>query len=100
MRKRIEHDERLGSRTKMKIYDCVADFLLLNGYSPTVREICDITGLRSTSSVKNYLDELMMDGLITMQNASPRTIVVKGIRCIDERKLEKADYEPGSTSGI
>ena len=88
---RITRKEDNGCKreqTKKRIYECVADFLLSNGYSPSVREICELTGLQSTSTIKGYLDDLVVDGLITMRSDSPRTIVVKGIRYVDERKKE------------
>lgn len=78
-----------SSATKMHIYEKTVAFLLSNGYSPTVRELCDITGLKSTSTVKLYLDELAVEGLITMRSDSPRTICVKGLRLVDERETTK-----------
>lgn len=73
-------------KNKAVIYDCIADFLLSNGYSPSVRELCDLTEIKSTATVKRYLEMLVTDGLITMKIDSPRTICVKGIRYVDERR--------------
>lgn len=85
---RKEENNYKREETKKRVYDCVADFLLSNGYSPSIREICELTGLQSTSTIKGYLDDLVVEGLISMRNDSPRTIVVKGIRYVDERKKE------------
>jgi repressor LexA len=43
-------------------------------YSPTVREIMDVVGLKSPSSVHAHLNQLRRDGLIEYEG---RRIVVK-----------------------
>lgn len=39
---------------KKEILDIIKTFINENGYSPTVREICGLSGLRSTSSVHGH----------------------------------------------
>jgi hypothetical protein len=44
----------VGKDSLERVYKCIRDYTDLNGYSPTLREICEITGIRSTSQV-HYL---------------------------------------------
>lgn len=53
------------------------------GYPPTVREICDATGLASTSTVHGHLSRLEDHGFIVRDPAKPRAIE------ITENGLEK-----------
>lgn len=60
------------------IYQEVSD----RGYPPTVREICNATGLASTSTVHGHLSRLEKQGFISRDPAKPRAIEVteKGIK--------------------
>ena len=44
------------------------------GYPPSVREICDATGLKSTSTVHGHLVRLEKKGLISRDSMKPRAI--------------------------
>ncbi len=46
------------------------------GYPPSVREICDATGLKSTSTVHGHLIRLAKKGLINRDSMKPRAISV------------------------
>lgn len=46
------------------------------GYPPTVREICNATGLASTSTVHGHLSRLELHGYIVRDPAKPRAIEV------------------------
>ena len=52
-----------------------------NGFSPTVRELCKLAGLKSTSSMAAQLSNLRDSGHITWIESMPRTITVveKGV---------------------
>ncbi len=51
-----------------------------HGFSPTVRELGKLTGLRSTSTVKGYLDRLEEKGIIKKENDKARTIrIIKAL---------------------
>ena len=50
-----------------------------HGYSPTVRELADLFGVKSTSTMHGYLERLEKDGYISKHDTLPRTIkVLKG----------------------
>lgn len=60
-----------------------------NGYPPSVREICEGTGLKSTSSVCYYMKQMRKLGLIISgPELSPRAFTLPGVRYTfeDERK--------------
>ena len=50
------------------------------GYPPSVREICDAVGLKSTSTVHGHLLRLEKRGLIRRDQTKPRTIEVLELR--------------------
>ena len=53
------------SKREKEILEIIKTFINENGYSPTVREICALSGLRSTSSVHQYIKRLKVKGHIT-----------------------------------
>ena len=59
------------------ILDFVNQFILENGYAPSVREIGAAVGLRSTASVSYHLQQLQSQGLLRCPNGkgSKRCIV-------------------------
>ena len=46
------------------------------GYPPSVREICDAVGLKSTSTVHGYLERLEKKGMIRRDPTKPRAIEI------------------------
>ena len=48
------------------------------GYPPSVREICDAVGLKSTSTVHGHLQRLQKKGLIHRDAMKPRAMEVLG----------------------
>ena len=59
-----------------EMYNIIMLYIAQNGYLPTVRELCKISGLRSTSTVHNRLKKLERLGKITKLTECPRTIAV------------------------
>lgn len=53
-----------GIETRQKIYDFLVSFITKNGFSPTIREICDGTGLKSTATIYRHLMVLEQMGRI------------------------------------
>lgn len=54
------------------------DFSAENGYAPSVREIMQAVGLKSTASVHYHLDALNKSGAINMDGSKNRAISVPG----------------------
>ena len=59
-----------------QILNYVNQFIQQNGYSPSVREIMEAVGLRSTASVHYHLGELNRLGVIQIDSAKNRSIRV------------------------
>ena len=48
--------------SRERVYDYVIGFMTEHLYAPSIREICEGTGLKSTSSVYHHLINLELDG--------------------------------------
>lgn len=58
----------------------INDYIQSEGMPPTVREICDMTGLKSTSTVHGYIKRLEKQGYIKIKQGSARSIrIVKDV---------------------
>ncbi len=73
MPRRLGFDRGLTSREE-KILAFIRQKINTSGYPPTVREICNAVGLRSTSTVHGYLGRLEKLGMIRRNPASSRAI--------------------------
>lgn len=67
--------ESLSSNQKA-ILDFIKSELRTKGYPPSVREICNAVGLRSTSTVHGHLEKLEQKGYIRRDPTKPRAIEV------------------------
>lgn len=68
------------STKQEEILRYVTDFIGENGYSPTVREIGQAVGLRSTASVKYQLDQLQAKGALSSPAGKKRALSAPGVR--------------------
>lgn len=59
---------------RQAIIDAIRSLIREHGFSPTVREIAQATGIQSTQTVKFHLDALKRDRVIDFEPRSPRTI--------------------------
>ena len=59
---------------QMEIYNFLKKTTLEKGYPPSVREICEAVGLRSTSTVHGHLSRLEKKGYIRRDPTKPRAI--------------------------
>lgn len=62
------------STKQSEIYAYIKNYVLHKGYPPSVREICEAVGLRSTSTVHGHLERLEKKGLIKRDPTKPRAI--------------------------
>ena len=62
--------------TQAKILAYIEKATLQKGYPPSVREICDATGRKSTSTVHGHLIRLEKKGLLYRDSMKPRAISV------------------------
>ena len=58
------------------ILNCIENFTKENGYPPTIRELCKLSGIKSTSTVHNNIKKLTKEGYIVNDPTKPRTIML------------------------
>jgi SOS-response transcriptional repressor LexA len=73
-------NEKLTDKEK-QILKAIINYIDKNEISPTVREIADITQIKSTSTVQGHLEKLKNKGYIGRRETMPRTIRV--LRCVE-----------------
>lgn len=62
------------------LLEAIEYFINENGYSPTVKELCKLTGNKSKSTVFDKLMQLEQKGYISTINGRARTIkVLRGV---------------------
>lgn len=64
------------SAKQKQILEYIKKEIVDRGYPPSVREICDAVGLRSTSSVHAHLETLEKNGYIHRNPSKPRAIEI------------------------
>lgn len=62
--------------SQARILDYIQKFSKQKGYPPSVREICEATGLKSTSTVHGHLVRLEKKGLLCRDSMKPRAITL------------------------
>ncbi|SHF03634.1 repressor LexA [Caldanaerobius fijiensis DSM 17918] len=77
--------EKLTDR-QTQILNYIKQYLYKKGYPPSVREICEAVGLKSTSTVHGHLERLERKGYIKRDSTKPRAIEI-----VDNLK-EKAGF--------
>ena len=66
--------KRCADKRMQQIYDVIKEQLLKKGYPPSVREIGKEVGLKSSSTVHGYLNQLEAAGKIRRDPTKPRAI--------------------------
>ena len=67
------------SKRRQQIYDYLCSYTKEHGYPPSIREICNFTTLKSTSTVSMHLDKLESDGYIYRDPNKPRALEIVGL---------------------
>jgi repressor LexA len=67
-----------------KLYSFIKTFILNNGYPPTVREMAQHLGVKSTSTIAYYLDKLEKEGKLKKNPSKNRALEI-----IEKNKPEK-----------
>lgn len=75
----------LGKENRKSVYDFIVKFITSNGYSPSMREISEGTGLMSTSTVREHLKMLELLGKIHIKEGKNRTISLVGYKLVKEK---------------
>ncbi len=61
---------------QQSILSAIMEYTEKNKYAPSIRELCEMVGLRSSSTMHRHLENLKLLGLITWEPSFPRTIKV------------------------
>lgn len=65
----------MSNRGKQKdVYEFIKNYISQKGYPPSVREICNGVGLKSTSTVHGHIESLIKKGLLKKDPTKPRTL--------------------------
>ena len=64
------------SRRQSRIYDSIVANVNEYGFAPTVRELCNLSGLASTSTIIGHLKTLEKKGYIKRYPTHPRAITI------------------------
>lgn len=56
--------------------DTLSNYIEREKISPTIRELCEMVNLKSTSTAYGYLKRLKNEGFITWHPAGPRSIQI------------------------
>jgi SOS-response transcriptional repressor LexA len=76
------------TRAQLNVLDAIDKNLKRNKYPPSVQEICDISGLKSKSTVHRHLLNLKEKGYILWEDGQPRTLkIIKEVSEEDRSRL-------------
>lgn len=64
------------SESQGKVLDCITDWVKTHNYPPTLRELCKLTGLKSTWTVRYHLNNLQEAGYIRLKKGFSRGLVL------------------------
>lgn len=73
---RIDLVDRVPLTEKQNVYESIMQYQRVNGYAPTIREICKMVGVASTSSVYAHLKILEEKGYIARKMDASRAIAI------------------------
>ena len=60
-----------------EIYNYILNAIKNEGYSPSVRDICNALNMKSTSTVHTYLERLERKGMIQKESGKSRTLRIE-----------------------
>ena len=88
------------TKKQEEIYEYIKDCVQKRNYPPSVRDICAKVGLKSTSSVFTYLNDLEKLGLIRKDPAHPRAIEIlnrEGLS-LERKQNEEQNNDSGTVA--
>lgn len=64
------------TKRQVEILKAIDTYIKEKGYSPTIREICKMVNLKSSSSVYEHLNNLEKLGCIKREESKPRALAL------------------------
>lgn len=71
----MKNRRALTGRQK-QVLGCIIDYQREHGFSPSIRDLCEMTGLRSSSSIHFHLKALEEKGYIERLRECPRAVSI------------------------
>lgn len=68
------------SRREQDTLDCIKEYMLKYNVTPTIREICDMLGIKSPSAAHHHFKKLIELGYITPHGENTDRYTVKGMK--------------------
>lgn len=67
-----------GDKTRVAIVNAIREFIDEHGYSPSIRDLCRLTGIKSTSNVSYHLEVLEKGGVVRREPGTMRSVRLVG----------------------
>lgn len=83
-----------------EIYDAIVEHIREFGYPPTVRKLCEMTDVKSTSTMHRRLERLQQEGYISFVKGGSRTIVVNDFAPAVPVRCKECRYHHKTNMGI
>ena len=87
------------TQKEKEIYRYISECLERNGYAPSVRDICAAMGIKSTSSVHEYLRRLETKGYIKKSSGKSRALSIENGRRSETARIERVPILGRVTAG-
>ncbi len=71
----LKNREQLTKRQQL-VLEGIINYQRAHGFAPSIRELCVLVGLASTSSVSSHLKQLEEKGYIARMPEAPRAIAI------------------------
>lgn len=73
-----------GDKTRINILQSIIAYIKEHGYSPSFQELCDITGIKSTSSIQYQINKMLECGMLETDCGigMPRALRVPGYKFV------------------
>ena len=81
------------------VFEYISDCVDKNGYAPSVRDICAAVGIKSTSSVHDYIRRLEMKGYIRKSSGKSRALSIENADAGDTGKMQRVPILGRVTAG-
>lgn len=82
-----------------EVYKFISECLEKNGYAPSVRDVCAAVGMKSTSSVHEYIRRLEAKGYIRKSSGKSRALTIEGGVQSESAKMKKVPILGRVTAG-
>lgn len=75
-----------GNKVRQQLLESIIGYIKEHGYPPTIREMCVLSGLKSTSTVQAHIDRMINEGMLETdcdwKGGSARALRVPGYKFV------------------